>query len=54
MLAIRIEKPVLNRATPEENMALVDRWISDTADKMNYVIEQLNKEKEESNVTVHR
>lgn len=45
MLDIRIDKPVLNRPTIGENMALVDKWISDTADKMNYVIEQLNKER---------
>ena len=32
---IRIERPTLNRPTLEENMALVDRWIADTADKLN-------------------
>ena len=43
---IRIDKPMLNKDTPEENMAIVDRWIADTADKLNYIIAQLNKEKE--------
>lgn len=40
---IRIEKPILNRSTPEENIALVDQWISDTADKLNIFIEQVKK-----------
>ena len=43
---IRIERPVLNRKTPEENIALIDRWIADTADKLNQYIEQLNREME--------
>ena len=41
---IRIEKPVLNRPTPEQNLAIVDRWIADTADKLNAFIAQVNKE----------
>lgn len=41
----RIDKPILNRATPEENIALVDRWIADTADKLNYILEQLERER---------
>lgn len=44
---IKIEKPVLNRQTPEANIALVDRWIADTADKLNYFIEQVNRERSE-------
>lgn len=44
---IRIERPTLNRPTAEENMALVDRWISDTADKLNAFISSLNRELEE-------
>ena len=51
MLGIRIDKPVLNRPTTEENIALVDKWISDTADKLNYVFEQLNKERGETDGT---
>lgn len=42
---IRIDRPILNRPTPEENLALVDKWISETADKLNYLIEQITKEK---------
>lgn len=45
---IRIDKPILNRATPEENLALVDKWISDTSDKLNYIITQLNRERSEN------
>lgn len=29
------ERPTLNRKTAEENLALVDRWIADTVDKLN-------------------
>ena len=43
---IRIERPTLNRNTPEENMAIVDRWIADTADKLNEFISNVNKELE--------
>jgi hypothetical protein len=45
---VRIEKPKLNRPTPEENMALVDKWISDTSDKLNYVIQQIMRERKEN------
>lgn len=41
---IRIERPVLNRPTERENMALVDRWIADTADKLNQFISNTNRE----------
>ena len=41
---IRIERPTLNRNTPEENIALVDKWISDTADKLNMFVENINRE----------
>lgn len=43
---IRFDKPTLNRATPEENMAIVDRWIADTADKLNALVTIINREKE--------
>lgn len=42
---INIDRPILNKDTVEENMAVVDSWIADTADKLNYLIEQLNKER---------
>lgn len=35
---IHIERPILNRKTPEENIAVLDTWISNTADKLNYII----------------
>ena len=44
---IRIERPSLNRKTPEENIALVDRWIADTADKLNAFISSVNRQLEE-------
>lgn len=40
---IRIDRPILDKETPEENIAIVDRWIADTADKLNYYIEQLER-----------
>lgn len=48
---IRIDKPILNRKTPEENIALLDKWVSETADKLNYVITQINRERSGSNGT---
>jgi hypothetical protein len=44
---IRIERPTLNRPTPEENIALVDRWIADTSDKLNMFISNINRQLEE-------
>ena len=44
---IRIERPSLNRKTTEENIALVDRWIADTADKLNVFISSVNRQLEE-------
>ena len=41
---IRIERPTLNRKTNEENLAIVDKWISDTSDKLNAFIENINRE----------
>lgn len=51
IMDVRIDKPILNRPTPEENLALVDKWISETADKLNYVITQLNRERREDDGT---
>ena len=44
---IRIDRPTLDRKTPEENIALVDRWIADTADKLNIFISDINRQLEE-------
>ena len=41
---IRIERPTLNRPTPEENIAIMDKWIAETADKLNAFVSQVNKE----------
>jgi len=46
---LRIERPKLDRKSPEENLAIVDRWIADTADKLNIFIEEVNREKGGSN-----
>ncbi len=35
---IHIERPSLNAATPEENIALIDTWIADTSDKLNVAL----------------
>ena len=46
---LHIEKPKLNRPTPEENMALVDKWIADTADKLNVLILQIQRGRSKDN-----
>lgn len=43
---IHIDKPVLNKPTTEENMIVVDRWIADTAKKLNLFIEATNRKLE--------
>ncbi len=35
---IHIERPTLNASTTEENIALIDTWIADTADKLNVAL----------------
>lgn len=41
---IHIERPQLNRPTEKENLAIVDRWIADTSDKLNLALEQMAAE----------
>lgn len=50
-MEFRIDKPVLNRRTDAENIAIIDKWISDTADKLNIFISEVNKERRNSDVT---
>lgn len=38
-----IERPVLNKRTPEGNIAVVDTWIADTSDKLNILIPMLTE-----------
>lgn len=38
-MVIHIDKPLLNKKTPEENIAIIDRWMADTADKINAYVE---------------
>lgn len=40
---IHIDRPTLNRASAEENLALVDKWIADTSDKLNMFISSVNR-----------
>ena len=40
---IRIERPTLNRPTEKENIAIIDRWIAETADRLNAYISTTNK-----------
>ena len=44
---IKIERVPLNRLTPEENIALLDKWIADTSDKLNVFISETNRKLEE-------
>lgn len=37
-----IERPTLNARTAEENLAKVDTWIADTADKLNLMTTSQN------------
>lgn len=37
---MKIERPVLNGATPEENIAIIDTWIAKTADALNFILSQ--------------
>lgn len=43
MSTIKIDKPKLDRATPEQNLAILDRWVAETADKLNTFIIQTNR-----------
>lgn len=40
---IKIDRPILDKETPEENIAIVDKWIADTADKLNYLFEEIER-----------
>lgn len=40
---LHIEKPKLDKATPEENMAIVDKWINDVADQLNVFSSVINE-----------
>ena len=44
---IHIDKPILDKPTPEANLAVVHKWMWDTADKLNFFIAQVNKERKE-------
>lgn len=45
---IRIDRPSLNRGSAEANVALIDKWIADTSDKLNLFVSVLNAEGLES------
>jgi hypothetical protein len=44
---ITFEKPILHRSTPQENIAVIDRWISDTVDKLNMLAKQQDEGKDD-------
>lgn len=46
---IRIERPTLNRPRAEDNIAILDRWVADTADKLNMFISDVNRKIGEEN-----
>lgn len=39
---IRIERPSLNRSE-KENIAIIDQWIADTADKLNMKLAEIDR-----------
>lgn len=41
---INIEKPELNRKRPEENLAILDKWLGETTEKLNFWIMQVTRE----------
>jgi hypothetical protein len=49
MIEIRFDRPILNKNSPEQNIALIDTWIAQTTDKLNYIVQQYNKEIEAAN-----
>lgn len=48
---IRIDRPILDRERPEENIEIIAKWIADTSDKLNFLINELNKGKDNNNGT---
>ena len=48
---VTFEKPVLNRKTPEENIALIDKWISESTDKLKYLFHEINKQERRDNAS---
>lgn len=44
---IRIDRPTLNKGNVDNNIAIVDRWIADTADKLNMYVMDNDRQMEE-------
>lgn len=45
MIDIHFEKPYIDpRKTPEQNLATLDRWLSEFINNMNLVISKINRE----------
>lgn len=45
---ITFNRPSIEGKTNEEALAILDRWVADTSDKLNYIVEQVNKDKEKN------
>lgn len=42
---LHFERPYIdNRKTPEENMAVIDRWATELVNNLNIVLARINKE----------
>ena len=49
MSRIIIEEVRLNRPTEKENLQLVEKWISDTTEKLNLFIKQVEERSRDGN-----
>lgn len=47
-MLVHIDKPILNKTKPEENIAIIDRWMAETADKLNMFIQSVERNNNDS------
>ncbi len=43
-MTVRIEKPVLNGRTPEENIAKLETWAANLTNDLNYYLNHIDSE----------
>lgn len=48
MIDIKFDRPILNKENPMQNIALIDTWIAQTTDRLNYMVQQYNKEQSDA------